>query len=486
MSAPATVAIRSQPVYMLYRYLAAVARRAATRAGCDESTEPPVKAGLQGDPMRSDSDNAGFLLKAIAILAALAAFYAGWKVLPFYLSNAVFEGDVNSQARLLGGHEELSAALQDAIYRDAQRRGLPVQPDDIQVVYNPSGTRVDVNYTVTADLDFIRLPLHFHPHYPRSKQTFPPPERGFLGGIGFILGLYWFFKGFGTFREYMVVADTPLVPVRSVAIGRVQIHGKAIGEKTLQSPVSNQVCYLYQVSIDRFIAGRQGQGRWSPYLTDEGSVNFYLEDDTGKVLVNPEGAELDLQEAYQCEVGCREIVPLDEPWRSDAPPSTPAGVPTPDSELRRYVTRVAEGINSAAFQGADLDSSLEAGSRQRQQRHRSNRGKGFLGNLIPSRGFGQIAAVAAPGDYRLTEYCVVPDSEYDVTGTCAINRSGGNEADRQLITCGENNPTFLISDKAEPALEQDLHYRAWRSILGGGLLALAGAAVLLEALGLLM
>lgn len=436
--------------------------------------------------MQSDSDISGFLLKAIAVLAALAILYAGWKVFPFYLSNAVFEGDVKSQARLLGRHEEYSAALQDAIYRDAQRRRLPVQPDDIQVEYDPSGARVDVNYTVTADLGFIQLPLHFHPHYPQTKEAFPPLERGFLGGMGFVLGLYWFFKGFGTFREYKVIADTPLVPIRSVAMGRVQIHGRAIGEKTLRSPVSNQPCFLYKVDIDRFVSNRQGQGRWSPYLTDEGSVNFYLEDDTGKVLVDPGGTELDVEEAYQCEVGRQEIVPLDEPWRSDAPPAPSPGVPTPDSELRRYVTRVAEGINSAAFQGADLDSSLEAGSRQRQQRRRSKKTDAFLRSLIPSVGFGQIAAGASPGDYRLTEYCIVPDSEYDITGTCAINRSAGNEFDRQLISQGENDRTFLISDKAEPTLEQDLHYRAWRSILGGGVLAVAGAAVLLEALGLLI
>jgi hypothetical protein len=209
--------------------------------------------------MQSDSDISGLLLKAIVILAALATLYAGWEVLPFYLSNTVFERDVRSQARLFGRHEEYSAALQNAIYRDAQRRSLPVQPDDIQVEYDPSGPRVDVNYTVTADLGVIQLPLHFHPHYPRPKQTFPPPERAFFGGIGFILGLYWFFKGFGTFREYKVIADTPLVPIRSVAMGRVQIHGRAIGEKRLQSPVSNQPCFLYKVDIDRFLAGRQGR-----------------------------------------------------------------------------------------------------------------------------------------------------------------------------------------------------------------------------------
>ncbi|HEV2247734.1 MAG TPA: hypothetical protein VGW37_13870 [Terriglobia bacterium] len=435
--------------------------------------------------MQSDSEVAGSLLKGIAVLAALAALYVGWKVLPFYLSNTVFEGDVKSQARILGEDERYVGGLQEAIYRDAQARGLPVQRDDIQVDYDPSGTRVDVNYTVTADLGFIHLPLHFHPRYPHSEQRFPPAQRGFIGVIGFILGLYWFFKGFGIFREYKVIADTPLVPIRSVAMGRVQIHGRATGQKTLLSPVSNQTCFLYKVDIDRFQASRQGQGHWGHYLTDSGSVGFYLEDDTGRVLVNPGGAELDLEEAYQCEIGNLDVVPLDAPWRSDAPAARPAGVPTPDSELRRYVARVAEGINSAAFQGTDMASSLEAGSGQRE-RPRPGRSLGFLRSLLPLGQFDQMASGAAPGDYRLTEYCVVPDSEYDITGSCAINRDASNESDRQLITRGRNDSTFLISDKSENSLEQSLRSRAWRHTIGGGALAVAGAAVLLEALGLLV
>ena len=436
--------------------------------------------------MQSDSEVASSLLKGIAVLAALAALYVGWKVLPFYLSDAVFQSEVKSQTHILGEDERYVGGLQEAIYRDAQARGLPVQRDGIQVEYDPSGTRVDVHYAVTADLGFMQLPLHFHPHYhPESKQTFPPAQRGLFGIVGLLLGLYWFFKGFGIFREYKVIADTPLVPIRSVAMGRVQIHGRATGERTLLSPVSNQTCFLYKVDIDRFQASRQGQGRWGHYLTDSGSVGFYLEDDTGRVLVNPGGAELDLDEAYQCEISNRDIVPLDAPWRSDAPAPRPAGVPLPDSELRIYVARVAEGINSAAFQGTDLDSSLEAGSGQRERR-RPGRSLGFLRSLLPLGQFDQMASGAAPGDYRLTEYCVVPDSEYDITGSCAINREACNESDRQLITRGQNDSTFLISDKSENFLEQNLRSRAWRHTVGGGALAVAGAAVLLEALGLLV
>ncbi|HXH47837.1 MAG TPA: hypothetical protein VNM47_00555, partial [Terriglobia bacterium] len=70
--------------------------------------------------MQSDSDIAGFLLKAIALLGALTALYVGFEVLPYYLANTRFVRVVRSQARIMGGREELAAALQDAIYRDAQ------------------------------------------------------------------------------------------------------------------------------------------------------------------------------------------------------------------------------------------------------------------------------------------------------------------------------------------------------------------------------
>jgi hypothetical protein len=436
--------------------------------------------------MQSDQNIAAFFVKALAVLALGVALYLAWKVSPYYSAYLGFKGDMRSQVVILGGDEKYSEALQDAIYRDAQGLHLPIQRDDIQVTYDSTGTRVAADYTVTADLGIFKLPLHFHPQYPEPKQTFPPAERGILGAIGFLLGLYWFFKGFGIFRKYKVIADTPLVPIRSVAMGRVQIQGRAVGEKTLLSPVSNQPCFLYKVEIDRFFSGREGSGHWDPYLTDVGSVGFYLEDETGKVLIDPQGAEIDLEQNYQCEVSGQEIVPLDAPWRSQEPETRPAGYPSPDSELRRYVTRVAEGINSAAFQGTDLASSLEAGSRQRERRRRAKKSFGFLRGLIPLARFDPTRGEGAPGDYRLTEYCVVPEQEYDITGTCAMNPHGGNELDRQLITRGQNDSTFLISSQAEKSLEQGLQGRAWRDIVGGGLLAVIGAAVLLEALGLLV
>jgi hypothetical protein len=436
--------------------------------------------------MDGDRNIGVYFLEALTILAVGVGLYAGWKVLPYYLASHKFEDSVAAQASIFGGSEEAADTLQEAIYRDAQAQGLPVRREDIQVEDTPSGSHVDVEYTRIADLGFGQLPLHFHAQYPQPDQAISPQERGILAAIGLLLGLYWFFKGFGLFQEYKVIADTPLVPVRSVAMGWVQIRGKAVGEKTMRSPVSNQPCFFYKVDIERWSAGRAGSGCWSPYLSDQGSVGFYLEDETGKVLIDPRGAELDLEQSSQCELSSHDTLPLDAPWQEETPGGNPPGSPPPYSELRRYVARVARGMNTAVFQGGDLPSPGNPGVRPHKPRRSMGGMLGPLLNISPVTSLGGIGSGAAPGDYRLTEYCVVPESEYDITGTCAMNPHGTSDLDRQLITRGLNDRTFLISDQTEKGLEQDLHIRAWRHIVGGGLLAVVGMAVLLEAMGLIV
>ena len=52
-------------------------------------------------------------------------------------------------------------------------------------------------------------------------------DRG--AAVGVVAGLRWFSKGFRVYREHLVLADTPEIPIRSVAMGLVEIHGKARG-----------------------------------------------------------------------------------------------------------------------------------------------------------------------------------------------------------------------------------------------------------------
>ena len=108
-------------------------------------------------------------------------------------------------------------------------------------------------------------------------------------------------------------------------------------------------------------------------------------------------------------------------WEDDRPSS--AGLPVSSSELRRYVARAASGTRTALYQGADLTAPGLVGSEQKKS-PRTYRGAAALGLAllsvrvpIPLGG----TSNASPGDYRLTEQCIVPGSWYAILGTCAEN-----------------------------------------------------------------
>src|SRR5438093_5341343 len=120
--------------------------------------------------------------------------------------------------------------------------------------------------------------------------------------MGFGTGLYSFLKGFRIYREYRILEDTPEAPVRAIAMGLVHVRGRAAGEERLTSPLTRTPCYFYKVDIEKWERD-QNRSRWRHYTTDVRGLRFYVEDTTGKVLVDPNGAECDLVRRGQRVIG---------------------------------------------------------------------------------------------------------------------------------------------------------------------------------------
>src|ERR1700681_1169084 len=95
--------------------------------------------------------------------------------------------------------------------------------------------------------------------------------------IGFGFGLVSFFKGFRIYREYRILTDTPEIPIRSVAMGLVHVHGKAQGDQLVTSPVTQTPCYFYKVVIEKYERDSKGNGSWNLKGTDLNGVQFYIE-----------------------------------------------------------------------------------------------------------------------------------------------------------------------------------------------------------------
>ena len=109
-------------------------------------------------------------------------------------------------------------------------------------------------------------------------------------------------------------------------------------------------------------------------------------------------------------------------------------------------------------------------------------GFSLAGSAISLGGF-SLNLGSGGSRYRFTEYCILPDHWYDVTGTCTENPSSKDESDRNMITKGRNEPTFVISWRNEKGIEGMLRRRAVKYVLGGAALSVACLAFLLAKFG---
>ena len=241
-------------------------------------------------------------------------------------------------------------------------------------------------------------------------------------------------------------------------MGLVHVRGRAAGEERLTSPITRTPCYFYKVDIEKWERD-QNRSRWRHYTTDLRGLRFYVEDTTGKVLVDPNGAECDLVRRGQRVIGDSGFS-LRSLFEKKAAPLADSE-PTED-EIRDYLTNLR----------ADLRLPLSVEDPQTRAMAGGAQGVGPLGVVFATRQSWTFGGRGlATGRFRLTEYCIVPDESYNVTGTCVVNPSSHEETDRNLIVKGQNEPTFLISWRDEQDIESRLRNRALVYIFGGGLLA---------------
>lgn len=113
---------------------------------------------------------------------------------------------------------------------------------------------------------------------------------GVAGGIG--LSIY----GFVINERKRLIESIPTSPVRSLAVGLVEVSGRAKPERTLlRAPFSGMPCVLYSYSVEeRRESGKHA--RWETIAKGTSGEPFFVEDETGKVLVVPFDAQLILPE----------------------------------------------------------------------------------------------------------------------------------------------------------------------------------------------
>ena len=118
-----------------------------------------------------------------------------------------------------------------------------------------------------------------------------------FGCSGVIGGLYLFFRGFDLLRRKRWIEDTPVTKISAAAMGQIKVLGKATGPYTLLSPLAGVDCYYYKAVAwdgrstedDQTLEGRTTETLFAP---------FFVEDETGRIMIDPLDAQLDLPCEY--------------------------------------------------------------------------------------------------------------------------------------------------------------------------------------------
>ncbi|VVB75568.1 E3 Ubiquitin ligase [Candidatus Tiddalikarchaeum anstoanum] len=126
----------------------------------------------------------------------------------------------------------------------------------------------------------------------------------FLGFALLIVGLVAFYNGLKNFRLKLLIENTPTSKIRSIAMGSVEVYGKIIPLplKILKAPFSGRDCVWCKWTVEEWRKSKHG-GYWNKFKDGLISDYFYINDNSGTVLVDPKNANVDTPCDFTEEVG---------------------------------------------------------------------------------------------------------------------------------------------------------------------------------------
>ncbi|MFY9562531.1 MAG: GIDE domain-containing protein [Terriglobales bacterium] len=351
----------------------------------------------------------------------------------------------------------------------------------------------------------------------------PSGELAIFTIIGIAGGLYLFLRGFRLLARKRLLLNTPTSKIRSASLGLVEVGGLATGPYTMPAPLTGKACYLYQTTVWQQRDSGKNQ-EWEKVAEESLHVPFFLDDNTGQLLIAPEGAELDLHRDFREEYSSSFFSTLDA-----VPPQVTALLARHGVEPSRTI-RVEErcikpknalfivgtlaenpGLEVRPFPAAlrdAYDSALTPGGLHRrpvstppsevvrlsEPADPSAPGKltqqSKIAAALAKAGITNPAAWAAAGvPYRTVTVEETPRvSQISVSGKGQPDkpdeRSAFDLTPPVVLMKGENNPAFLISWRSQHDLVRSLAWKSAAMIWGGAALTLLGIYVLLAQLEL--
>lgn len=118
--------------------------------------------------------------------------------------------------------------------------------------------------------------------------------------VGAVFGVVLFIRGFLMLRLRRQIMNTPASKVRSASMGLVEVNGLAKGPTTIPAGITRQACYYYRADVlELRDSGRNRE--WKQVASESVYVPFFVEDPTGRLLIDPQGAEMDIHCSFRDE-----------------------------------------------------------------------------------------------------------------------------------------------------------------------------------------
>jgi E3 ubiquitin ligase len=115
--------------------------------------------------------------------------------------------------------------------------------------------------------------------------------------LGAFAGVYLFYRGFRMLQRKRLIENTPSSKIRSAAMGLVEVSGLATGPYTINAPITGKPCYLHRTVAWEW-RKRDKSSEWVQVADETMHVPFFLDDNTGRVLVDPLGAEMEIHRDF--------------------------------------------------------------------------------------------------------------------------------------------------------------------------------------------
>ncbi len=284
-------------------------------------------------------------------------------------------------------------------------------------------------------------------------------------GLGF--GLWSFFHGFRIFRKKQLIDNIPTSTVRGMAMGLVELSGLAGRETILKSPLSNESCTAYAYMVER-LEHRGKSSTWVKIASgDSFQCSFFVEDDTGRVTIDPRGVEFICEPTFFFETGIFKTTPPNLIGFLQANGISYGGL------FGNYTMRFTERVIYPKQQIFVLGTAKKTATALADAEHYKNNLAQRLNVLKSDPKFMADVDTNKDGNISDDEWQkAVMKVEYDLLQN-EINAAAQAQMPDVIIGRGDTEKTFIIADKSQKDLDGIFGWQIFGGVVGGASITVA-------------